>query len=66
MKPKFHIMAELRLFMAHAVGDTNLLRCYLDEDVVGHIGKTEFSMGGKRIASTTPTTVLRKYGADNA
>ena len=60
------MMAELGVFMVHAVGEPSLFWCYLDEDFVGHIGKTAFSMGGKIVASTTPTTVLRKYRVDNA
>ena len=63
---KFHTMAELGLFMVHAVGDPSLFLCYLDEAFVGHIVRIAFSRGGNSVASTTPTIVLRKYRADHA
>ena len=63
IKPKFHLFQELAECQTYATGDPSLFWCYLDEDFVGLIGKISASRGGKRKATTSPNTVMKKYRA---
>ena len=56
VKPKFHLMAELAAHGVHTSRDPSNVWTYADEDFFGVIFKLAYSRGGKRKASTVPTT----------
>ena len=47
-------------YLTNESGDPSRFWAYADEDHVGEIGRMAKIGGGKRIASTTPETVIQK------
>eukprot|EP00974_Lingulodinium_polyedra_P070332 6805921-Lingulodinium_polyedra.AAC.1 len=61
--PKLHMFVELAEQMAPHLGNPAEYWNYCDEDFVGWVASLARSRGGRKAASTAPTTVLNRYRA---